>query len=559
MVLRKQLPPRLNSFKEPRSEYHPSISPTAKSASPVSPKRWTRPRRAQSSPYPRRFPSQDSVFSPDLHTSPAFDLMPLEQAQRSPVGTGSSEAQNPWADELVEKPDQSSQEYTHSGYPPASHSGFQDESSINKNRGDRVPSILVAGTQRRMAANEWQPDEEADEWEHARQKPVQLRSNNPFLKTRQSESNPWQTESYQTQQGEDTRASQATSSHSDALSQGMKWSISAQRDAARMGLTYFSGDGFIPMTARLSLLDQQPSESPWAEERPVSASPPQNSQNGHFVQDSQAQAPHGAYAGQVPEAQPYDAHAAPGMAAESQYQMPAAAPYDYQLYHTQSSHSYENLAPQYPMNTPSATTATTQSHALIDLEGSSTQEEAVPPRAASSVYESDINEARVARTGSSVVAPPLPQRPSEAERSEGTTTTTTTTDANRQTEQRSETYAIRHVNWTDYTGKLRNSPILSQNENGPCPLLALVNALVISAEENAQTPVVKALQTREQISLGLLIQALFEELITCLGPDDEFPDIEALSRFLTMLHTGMNVNPRLTLVCEQLVTVNYCC
>jgi hypothetical protein len=48
--------------------------------------------------------------------------------------------------------------------------------------------------------------------------------------------------------------------------------------------------------------------------------------------------------------------------------------------------------------------------------------------------------------------------------------------------------------------------------------------------------------------LGLLIEALFDELTTRLGPDDELPDIEALSRFLTMLHAGMNVNPRLTLV-----------
>ena len=77
----------------------------------------------------------------------------------------------------------------------------------------------------------------------------------------------------------------------------------------------------------------------------------------------------------------------------------------------------------------------------------------------------------------------------------------------------------------------------------------LVNALVLrSTIHDSQPPIVRALQTREQISLGLLIEALFDELTTRLGPDDEFPDIEALSRFLTMLHTGMNVNPRLTLV-----------
>jgi len=65
-------------------------------------------------------------------------------------------------------------------------------------------------------------------------------------------------------------------------------------------------------------------------------------------------------------------------------------------------------------------------------------------------------------------------------------------------------------------------------------------------------PIVKALMTRETISLGLLIQALFDELTTCVAIDEELPDIEALSRFLTMLHTGMNVNPRLTLVYTSL-------
>lgn len=119
----------------------------------------------------------------------------------------------------------------------------------------------------------------------------------------------------------------------------------------------------------------------------------------------------------------------------------------------------------------------------------------------------------------------------------------------KQLEKQAETYAIRHINWTDHTGQLRESPVLVQNKNGPCPLLALVNGLVMRSEKDAQPPIVKALQTREQISLGLLIQALFDELTTYHGADEELPDIEALSRFLTMLHTGMNVNPRLTLVC----------
>ena len=112
-------------------------------------------------------------------------------------------------------------------------------------------------------------------------------------------------------------------------------------------------------------------------------------------------------------------------------------------------------------------------------------------------------------------------------------------------EKQAEMYAIRHINWTDHTGQLRESPVLVQSQNGPCPLLALVNGLIMRSDRKAQPPIYKALQTRENISLGLLIQALFDELVTYSNED--LPDIEALSRFLTMLHTGMNVNPRLTL------------
>lgn len=151
--------------------------------------------------------------------------------------------------------------------------------------------------------------------------------------------------------------------------------------------------------------------------------------------------------------------------------------------------------------------------------------------------------------------PPLPARPSPAGATEAPSAERSSQQppiaghkARRQQEQKSETYSIRHVNWADPAGRMRESPVLVQNRNGPCPLLALINALVLRAPRNAQLPIVKALQPREQISLGLLIQALFDELTTRLGPHEELPDIEALSRFLTMLHTGMNVNPRLTLV-----------
>ncbi|KAI9710448.1 MAG: hypothetical protein M1812_007416 [Candelaria pacifica] len=113
--------------------------------------------------------------------------------------------------------------------------------------------------------------------------------------------------------------------------------------------------------------------------------------------------------------------------------------------------------------------------------------------------------------------------------------------------QRGETYQIKHINWYDSTStSLRQSPILVQNANGPCPLLALVNALVLSTPAGLETALVETLRVREQVSLGLLLDAVFDELISGRrgGAAQELPDVGDLYAFLVTLHTGMNVNPR---------------
>lgn len=220
MVLRKPPPPRLeNPRKEiSRSNTRPLISPGPKSASAAPPKRLTRPRRARSSPQPRYFASQESIFSPDLNTSPAFDLMSLEQAQRSPVETTSSDPQNPWTDELADGPNRRHPEYAPSA--PVTPNSIQEGKAADRSKGERVPSILLAGTQRRMATSEWQANEEvnnAGAWNDPKQTPIEPQSNNPFLKPRQPDQNPWQSES-----GEEQRPLNARGSGtSDVLSQSM--------------------------------------------------------------------------------------------------------------------------------------------------------------------------------------------------------------------------------------------------------------------------------------------------------------------------------------------------
>ena len=114
-------------------------------------------------------------------------------------------------------------------------------------------------------------------------------------------------------------------------------------------------------------------------------------------------------------------------------------------------------------------------------------------------------------------------------------------------EQRNETYQIKHFNWYDMrTSRMRRSSMLTQNKNGPCPLLALVNALILGATEDMQAALDDALRLREQVSLGLIIETLMDELLSRAAMVEglQLPDVDELNRFLMRLRTGMNANPR---------------
>ena len=131
------------------------------------------------------------------------------------------------------------------------------------------------------------------------------------------------------------------------------------------------------------------------------------------------------------------------------------------------------------------------------------------------------------------ISPPKPRSEIEEKRSK---------------KQRSETYQIRLVNWFDASSRKnpRRSPIMVQNANGPCPLLALVNALVLSTPAGLETALLDTLERREQVSLGLLLDAVIDELMSGRRGDvaQNLPDVSELYGFLINLHTGMNVNPR---------------
>ncbi|KAK6528776.1 hypothetical protein TWF694_004013 [Orbilia ellipsospora] len=102
-----------------------------------------------------------------------------------------------------------------------------------------------------------------------------------------------------------------------------------------------------------------------------------------------------------------------------------------------------------------------------------------------------------------------------------------------------ETYQIKHVRFLNpATNKLAQSSILIQNENGPCPLIALVNVLSLSRETLVLS---EGLRIRETLSLELLLNVVCEELVLT---GSWTGDLSELFKFLMNLRTGMNVNPK---------------
>ena len=149
--------------------------------------------------------------------------------------------------------------------------------------------------------------------------------------------------------------------------------------------------------------------------------------------------------------------------------------------------------------------------------------------------------------------PPKPPRPEKteiefAEASQSAKVVVSEQQQAKAKQQRSETYEIRLVNWFDSSSTVnpRRVPIMVQNANGPCPLLALVNALVLSTPYGVTTALIETLRVREQVSLGLLLDAVIDELMSGRRGNaaQNLPDVSELYGFLINLHTGMNVNPR---------------
>ncbi|KAJ5114195.1 hypothetical protein N7456_002729 [Penicillium angulare] len=526
MVLRKQPPPRLENLH--KGHARPNLrSPTSPSATSPQSRRLNRP------------PSQDSIYSPDLNTSPAFDLMPLKEAQRSPMGSPTNQPPNSWSEDRESR---------------SSNTRPNSETYIGSTVHTVLPGTVVSGLPKVVehdphpAPTKQQEARYEDQYISNEEVPVQLQSNNPFLQPRK----PVPTHESIDPNGWDDRHSHATTS-SEPLSQCTTSIRNASFPMTQKANSDTPVDGYIPMTARLSLLDPAEQQSPWADHDVAHSDTDRTGQ----IDAPRSQSPWGSQHSikisasedlylQGIQSNPY----APAVVVQ-----PSDSTNDpYGLY---PSYSHGRLGSDAGAHTPSAFSSATSatSHELIDLDPSDhIGVETRPEQAATPGHVlhglSGDSEHTPAEPHPQMATPTMPQESKNGPYNQTpyhTRAPLSPAEQAKQQEQRSETYSIRQINWKDRTGNMIQSPILVQNKNGPCPLLALINAMVLRADQTTQPPIVKALQTREQISLGLLIEALFEELITRLGPDDPFPDIEALSQFLTILHTGMNVNPRLTL------------
>lgn len=119
-------------------------------------------------------------------------------------------------------------------------------------------------------------------------------------------------------------------------------------------------------------------------------------------------------------------------------------------------------------------------------------------------------------------------------------------------------FSIRVITWSEYE---LSTPILLQEENGPCPLIALVNTLLLETEttnrnnqlndkENNETvnealSFKRYLAGRSTITLDDLLSRVGHLLIK-FNENKIGYDLTKLLENLPLLHTGLSVNPNLT-------------
>ncbi|GAB7362424.1 hypothetical protein MBLNU230_g2746t1 [Neophaeotheca triangularis] len=474
----------------------------------------------------------NNVYSPDLARSPAFDLIGMDEARSkerresvSTNGTWDSDDSDEW-----DKPDES--EIPKSLRPAPGQQGADE--GAKKQENSELPAILRPGPaepsegrpqdagsyEDQMKSNPWASSQNAPQSQQ--QQGGRMESNNPYLPYKQQRPQLQETDSGQSIWGDvpiapppqpDVRPPQPPSQAEPAE---LPTAHTPNEEMSAMSLnnneqSYPRGSYY---TAEVLPVPQQ-GQPPYPEENANNPNPWQQQQPTAQDKWGDNHAPR-----QSSNQLPYPTDDAWG----SSTTLPQTPLYPGDQHH----------APPRAPPSPQTQTPSQPPHNLMDDEPTPEQ----PPPFAP-VQESE---------------PPQTHRPADVSiaqpsdpRSANTAPETPNTHLQR---QKNEHYQIKHINWLDQSisgsSEMRQSPILTQNENGPCPLLALVNALVLSTPKSLDTALVETLRTREQVSLGLLLDAVFDELMSGRRGDTatELPDVSELYSFLVTLHTGMNVNPR---------------
>lgn len=119
-------------------------------------------------------------------------------------------------------------------------------------------------------------------------------------------------------------------------------------------------------------------------------------------------------------------------------------------------------------------------------------------------------------------------------------------------------FEIKPIIWSEYEHR---TPILLQDINGPCPLIALVNTLILKNDVEVRNchfndvPVTTLhnkvdafknyLSAKPNIDLNNLLSQLGDLLIAFVDAGSNQVDLDQLLESLPLLHTGLTVNPNI--------------
>ncbi|CAH1787359.1 unnamed protein product [Owenia fusiformis] len=104
--------------------------------------------------------------------------------------------------------------------------------------------------------------------------------------------------------------------------------------------------------------------------------------------------------------------------------------------------------------------------------------------------------------------------------------------------------SVYHVKWITFKGK--NLPIITQNENGPCPLLAIMNVLLLS--EKICLPAMIEMVTSGQL-MEYLGDCIFEQAPKNIAEDAQLNYEQNMHDAMAVFHklqTGLDVNVKFT-------------